>query len=57
MHIFRNIKSILIRKIFRRDIDKISNRNTIEITTRTTSIYRLTLNNNNISIIYFRNSC
>jgi len=57
VHIFRNIKSILIRKIFRRDIDKISNRNTIEITTRTTSIYRLTLNNNNISIIYFRNSC
>ncbi len=57
MRIFRNIKSILIQRIFRRDIDKVSSKSTIEATTRIASIYRLSFNNSNISIIYFRNSC
>jgi len=57
VRIFRNIKSILIQRIFRRDIDKVSSKSTIEATTRIASIYRLSFNNSNISIIYFRNSC
>jgi len=52
VHIFRNAKLILIRRIFRRDNYKVFNKNTIEATTRIASIYRVTFNNNNISIIY-----
>ncbi len=37
---FRNIKSTLIRRIFRRNIYKMSNKSTIETTTRIVSIYR-----------------
>ncbi len=57
MHIFRNIKSILIRKIFRRDNYKISSKSTIEATTRIADICRLTSNNSNASIMRFRSSC
>ncbi len=54
---FRNIKLILIRKTFRKNNYKISSRNTIETTTRIANIYRLTFDNSNVSIIYFRDSC
>ena len=57
MRIFRNAKSILIQKIFKKNNYKISSKNTIETTTKTTNIYRLTFNNSNILIIYFRDSC
>jgi len=57
VRIFRNIKSILIRKIFRRDNYKIFSKNTIETTTKIANIYRLTFNNNNILIIRFQDSC
>jgi len=57
VRIFRNAKSILIQKIFKKNNYKISSKNTIETTTKTTNIYRLTFNNSNILIIYFRDSC
>ena len=57
MYIFRNTKFTLIRRIFKRDNYKISNKDTIETTTKIANIYRLTLNNNNILIIYFRDFC
>ncbi len=53
MRIFKNAKSILIRKIFERDNYKISNKSTIEATTRILNIYRLTFDNNNTSIMRF----
>jgi len=53
VRIFRNVKSILIRRIFRRDNYKMSNKNTIKTTTKILSIYRLTFNNSNILIIHF----
>ena len=57
MRIFRNIKSILIGRIFRRDVNKMSSKSTIETTTRIANICRLTLNNSNTLIMRFRNSC
>jgi len=57
VYIFRNTKFTLIRRIFKRDNYKISNKDTIETTTKIANIYRLTLNNNNILIIYFRDFC
>ncbi len=50
---FKNVKSILIRKIFRRDVDKMFSKNIIEITTKITNIYRLTSSNNNALIMRF----
>jgi len=57
VHIFRNIKLILIRKIFRSNVYKMSNKSTIKTTTRIANIYRITFDNNNILIMRFRDSC
>ncbi len=57
MRIFRNIKLILIRKIFRKDNYRVSNKSTIETTTKIANIYRLTFDNNNVLIMRFRDFC
>jgi len=47
MRIFTNIKSNLIREIFRRDNYKMSNKNIVKTITRIASAYRVTLDNSN----------
>jgi len=53
VRIFRNAKLILIRRIFKRDDYKMSNKDTIETTIRISNVYRLTLNNSNALIMRF----
>ncbi len=54
---FRNAKSIFIRKTFRSNVHKVSNKSTIETTTRIASACRVALDDNNVSIMRFRDPC
>jgi len=57
VRIFENVKLTFIRKTFRSNVYKILDKSTIETIARTANIYRITFNNNNISIMRFRNPC